>query len=234
MAGHNADRRGSTHRRTRLRRRWLALAIGTVFLLVTLAAILTVSHRPNWYHPASIDHARLRMDKQALAHLLDEIAAALNDGRSIPLHLPEDQLNRWIAARAQIWPDAETDMGPLRLPCVTFLDGEILAGATLTVGGFRSVVTLRARIDIQEENLVIRVQSARIGALPVPRRWLHSQFASLSRTISQATAPRESSTLIFENRWIWPNGKRPCRLGRVEVAPGRVHAVLEPLARPKR
>ena len=107
------------------RRRWrgvlLAVGAGLTGALIAIGCALTC--RPTWYEPASIDYARLKADKRELVGLADEIGAALNGRRSIDLELYEDQINRWITARAEIWPDSQTSLEPLRRPQITLLGG---------------------------------------------------------------------------------------------------------------
>lgn len=212
--------------------RWrhVALLAGLVLLLAAVALTWTATRRPAWYQPAAVDPGRLHDDKGALAALMDEIGAALNGGRNLTFELREDQVNRWIAARAEMWPGAPAALGPLSDPQVLFLGDRIRIAATIAHGGVRTVVSLTGRIKVTPDSLFVECESARLGALPVPREWVAKWAAQMPLVAKHlAIRPGGDRTVSLANEWVWPNGKRRCRLGELQVLNGVARVVLEPL-----
>ncbi len=220
-----------TVRRTIARIRWrtVALAAAAILVVVILGLGLAATRRPAWYQPAPVDQTRLRDDKRDLVGLLDGIGAALNERRGIGFRLDEAQVNRWLAARAEMWPDSAIDLGPLRDPQISFQGDRIRAAALIENGDLRAVVSLTCRVQVSDERVVIEWESARLGALPVPRSWLSRWITSAGsggRVVRQADG---RGTVAFENDWIWPNGKRRYRLSTLRITDGAADVSLEPL-----
>jgi hypothetical protein len=82
--------------------------------LIVLVAVGLATCRPEWYAPAAIDRVQLKSDKADFANLLDRIGAALNAGEAIEFEITEHQLNRWLAARGEIWPALRFEVQGLR------------------------------------------------------------------------------------------------------------------------
>jgi hypothetical protein len=195
---------------------------------------LAVTYRPAWYRPTSVDHSRLRTDKAALADLQEQISAALNSGREVRFQLHEDQLNRWLAARAEIWPDALTELDRWRHPQVSMADGYVRLGATARCGSFESVVALTCRVELSDNEVVLRFDGPRLGALPIPQGWVSNPFGgspASSHSVIRAGGP---GALIIANGWTWPNGRRRCRLRSLAIAAGVADVVIEPCPGPPR
>lgn len=192
---------------------------------------LAATCRPSWYRPAAVDHSRLWADKAALVKLQDDISAALNAGRSIRLELDAAQVNRWLAARAEMWPDAALDLGPLSDPQVCFAHAGIRLGATARRGGFGSVVSLECSIDVTDDSVVIYCESARLGAVPIPLAWLTDRLAEPFSSGPLIVREDLPGAAAIANDWIWPNGKRRCRLGELSIDDGKASVLLEPLER---
>lgn len=208
---------------------WIALVVCAAVLVAAFGLGLSATYRPAWYRPVSIDRMRLREDKRALVALADEIGGALNRAKRLSFQLREDQVNRWIAARAQMWPDTPVDLGPLACPQVSFVEGRIRAAATLEHRGLRAVISVSCRVKVSDDTVAIEWESARLGALPVPRSWVSGRIAQIPSAGQLPVVLDGRGTLLIANDWIWPNGKRRCRLSELQVLGGVANVVLEPL-----
>jgi hypothetical protein len=205
-----------------------AIIGGAAIVLAGLGLVLAVTHRPRWYHPAPVDHTRLREDKAALVGLEEQISAALNAGRAAHFQLSEDQINRWLAARAEIWPELAASLGPFEQPQVLLRDGRVQVAAHAMRRGLPVVAAVTCSVDVGEETLALRYDAPRLGAVPAPRRWLSGLLARLpAESISQTD--EGAGTVTLHNDWVWPNGKRRCRVRELSVADGVATVVLEPL-----
>jgi hypothetical protein len=139
-------------------------------------------------------------------------------------------VQRWLVARAEIWPEAAIDLGPLRDPLVTFEGGQIRVGATLELRGVRAVLSATCRVEVREGIVLIRHASVRLGALPVPRAWVARLVAGLPPAGQTAIAAHDPGVIALANDWTWPNGRRRYRLREFQVSDGSVKVTLEPLA----
>jgi hypothetical protein len=190
--------------------------------------VLALTSRPAWYQPPAIDRARLREDKAALVSLEDQISAALNAGGEIRFQLDEGQINRWLAAQAEIWPQVAVDLGPLQQPQVLLRDGCIRVAASTKRKGLQVVAALTCYVDVREDEVVIRYDTPRVGAVAVPRGWV-SDLAARIPAGSGVKVDESRGSVALDNDWVWPNGKRRCRLRELQIADGVATVVLEPL-----
>jgi hypothetical protein len=217
---------------TRWRRnRWRLLsALGAGVLVVAVMALGTAATcRPAWYQPMAIDYGRLKSDEAELADLLDGIGAALNRGQRIDLTIDEAQLNRWIVARGELWRDARVEFAGLSDPQVRLSDaGHLWLAATTTYGGAGVVVWAVLRPELTPEVVRLHVDSLQVGQLPIPAS---SVLAAAGEALGGSRAGRPSivgRVIEWPNRWVWPNGKRPMRIGRLAISRGVLEVSLEP------
>lgn len=215
------------------RRRWrrvlLAVGAGLTGALIAIGCALTC--RPTWYEPASIDYARLKADKRELVGLVDEIGAALNGRRSIDLEFHEDQINRWITARAEIWPDSQTSLEPLRRPQITLLDGDrVRVAASVGWAGLEPIVSGTCRFELKDDQLTVICETVRVGVFPAPRGWVADLARRLPASSNVVRDADSDAGFTFRNEWVWPNGKRRFRIRRLEVSAGHAVVTLEPIA----
>lgn len=230
MSHHDAGR--STVPRGRRVRRWLV--VSACVGVVGLAAVgLGVTCRPATYRPTSVDAGRLRDDKAALAELQESISAGLNAGREVSVRLTEEQINRWLAGWAEIWPDAPWQRAGLRHPQVTLLDEAVRVGVTIDTGAWSAVITCSARLEVSASELALRCTGVRVGVIPVPAGWVLSAGAG-SAPIEEAEARVVGDRLVRSNAWVWPNGHRHYRVSVCRVTPGQIEVVLQPVGGPAR
>ena len=209
----------------RIRWRLILLAATALIVVTTLCLALAVTCRPGWYRPASIDRARLHTDKTALFELQDNISGALNTTRQIRVHLNQDQVNRWLAARAELEPFANVDLGPIQHPYITFTPDTIRAAALVDRGLYRGIVSVECHPLLTDAGLTLKFTALHAGSLPVPTGWLVETFAH-----HLTNSPGDSATIRLENDFLWPNGKRRFKLCGLHIGQGELEAVLEPRA----
>ena len=228
---HKANPRGA-----RIRMGWhkWAAVICAGLLIVVAGLLVALTRRPSWYHPAPVDRERLHADKAALVSLEDEVSAALNSGQEIRFRLDEEQINRWLAARAEMWPEAALELGSLQNPQVSLAEGEIRIGATAARGSLRTVVALICHVDVGNEHVSVQYGGPHVGVIPVPGGWISDVLSGLTASSHGAIQADSPGTVTLENDWVWPNGKRRCRLRELHVSAGEVEVVLQPLSTGRR
>jgi hypothetical protein len=187
--------------------------------------------RPGWYRPISIDVARLESDRDDLVRLGSDISDQLNHDDSIEFVLDEEQLNRLLVGRAEIWPDAgQWELEGVRDPVIDMLEDGLRIGATTEAGGVRVVVSCVIRVEIDGDVIRLRCGSAGVGALPLPARSLSRILLDrLRRSGVLPAGAIEGGTVVLDNDWVWPNGKRRYRVAAVTFSESNVRVRLEPL-----
>jgi hypothetical protein len=215
--------------RERLWRLRIVLAcVAGVLLVAMLCALVAATLRPRDYTPASIDYNQLRADRSALARLQDRISTALNSGRDIRVELTEAQIDRWLAARNEIWPQAATGFDRWQDPLITIHDNDLRITVTVAANGWRFVLRLAGRVAVSPESLTVEITAAAIGRLPLPPTAL---VAALERWVQPPAAVlRRGATFTFPNHWTWANGRKPFVLTELQATNGQVSATLAPLA----
>ncbi len=205
----------------------LALALLLPCALVGIG--LAVTCRPGWYVPPAIDYERLHADKAALAAWQDEISTVLNAGAEIRVRLDQAQLNRWLAARAELWPPAGPAAELLAQPFVLLDAGEIRLAAIVGTGQWRGVLTVSGDVKVNDDQLVLRCTGAQLGVLPLPARAVCDELRQRAPAGWHLVPGTGPATLVCQNEFVWPNGKRRCRLRELSVNAGVIEVVLQPV-----
>jgi hypothetical protein len=195
-----------------------------------LGAGLALTCRPSWYQPLSIDYGRLQDDKRAQLRLENEISAALNRDRPIEIELDQDQVNRWIAARHELWPTEAPSLEPFRRPQILFRDGNhVRLAALVEHSGVQAVLSATFRFDLQADRLVVTWDAVHAGALPTPRRLIAKLARELADRLRLAEQAVTEGGLTLPVEGTWPNGKRRVRIADLSIRDGRARVRLEPL-----
>ncbi len=217
----------------RSRRRWLRFALLTLPVAIAallLAAGTALTCRPSWYQPASIDYGRLQDDKRAQLRLENEISAALNRNSPIEFELDQGQVNRWIAARHELWPAEAPSLEPFRRPQIVFLDGNrVRLGALLDRSGLQLVLSATFRLEAQADGLAVTWDAVRAGALPTPRRLIAEAARKLTDRLGLDRQALINGRMTLPIEGTWPNGKRPFRIVDLSISGGVLRVRLEPL-----
>jgi len=222
----------SPRRSWRVRWRWLIRLSGLSSLVTVVAVVAAATCRPSWYAPAAIDVAQLKTDQKAVVDLWDAIGAALNAGRPIDFELRADQLNRWLAARQELWPELEVEieLEGARDPQLQLLDGNRLRiGATAATGAADLVVSATLHLELSGDELRLQVESVRAGVLPIPRDRVLDPVRALLSTEDTARAALVGHTITLRNRWVWRNGERRFRVRELAVSNGLARVSFEPI-----
>lgn len=220
--------------RTRLRRGAILLAALLTGVGILLPAGLTC--RPSWYSTPQIDHNRLEEDKRALAALVDGISAELNAGRTVRVTLMQDQLNRWLTARREIWdvwPGVPARSLDLLLDPVVLIEsgGRLRIAGLADWRGWRVPLAFAATLAASDGYMRVEKYDAKAGLWPIPRQWIPRQLIAASRG---AASQSDSGAILVENEFTWPNGKVRYRVVEMRTETGAMFITLQPLNRERR
>lgn len=212
-------------------RRWgRRLLISSIFSVTLLACFyFALTCTPGWYAPPEIDRTRLREDKHTHLEIENSISDKLNRGESVTIELTEEQVNRWIAARDELWPGKVPSLDPLEQPQVNFLEGGRIRVAGLVRQNLLSVVTsIVLRVSADGANLGVEWESLHAGALPAPNALVRRVAESLDDTGDVSPDEIAAGRVDIPNDFTWPNGKRRCRVQSIETGEGVLRVTLKP------
>ncbi len=161
----------------KLRRHWIRWLSGTIAGILGLAGVTLIcaTYRPGWYRPATITPADSRIIRNELPSFGSAIGTYLAQGRQFRIELTDEQINRWLAARGDIWPAMKRALPPeVREPAIAFEAGRIILGARYERNGLSSVVSLSTTLDLENAGgaIAIHLGGIHAGLLPVPRMFV--------------------------------------------------------------
>ncbi len=227
------------------RRRLTAWALGgaaVVAVGLAASAWMLFQRIPPWYRPTPVPAADLQAVKDDLARFEIALSERMNGDRPFALVITQEQLNRWLAAREQMWPPARAWIPPLMEdPFVAFEPGRVRLAGTVTLGGVRTVLNATAEIRIDSDQLFLRVFGVKGGSLPMPDALVRERLRALDERRRRTAAgpadlPSAEGVIVgwrVPAEFVWPNGKRRFRVRGVRVEPGAMTLDLEPLPRPQ-
>ena len=233
-------RRRFGRRQGRLLRRILLPAViaGPIALI---ALCMMFQHKPGWYRPVIADDATVQRAQSSTAEVVDSISDRLAVAKPLELTLSDRVVNEWLASLPRLWPEAGRAV-PREITklAVGFDAGRLRIGGHYTGGELQSILNLSLALEVCDGGsaLSIRLIDVRGGSLPVPRAILARLFEQYQQ--SAPTAPDlfdvRSVDEFFDgikirNRFIWPNGDRPCRIGSIAIDAGELRIGIEPLQR---
>ena len=212
----------------------LAAVLGVVG---AVALYLLAQHLPSWYRPQPVPPAQLPRLRSEVTRLIDDISDALATGRTIDLTFTSEQLNAFLAALPELWPDAARNVPPqLHQPLVQLQTARVRLAVLYE--GDRAAAVLSATLAVtltgpDGELLELRIGDPRLGSLPVPAGALTPWLAEQPLRLGQRVGPPHTVADLFTgveipNRFTWPNGRRSFRIDALDCSPTQLHIRLEP------
>lgn len=215
------------------KRRWLLLLFlgsGTALLSLVAVGYFALTCRPAWYQPISIDYARLDEDKRLQIQIENQVSAKLNRAEPADVELDEATLNRWVAAREELFPGEVPSIEPIKRPQVILLDDNRLRFAgEVTESGVTTIASVEVEFEITEEYITIRWNSSKLGALPISRELIDDGIRKVVQGAGARIARLSPGELVIPNEGIWPNGNQPFRVEDLQIEAGRLRTKLGPL-----
>jgi hypothetical protein len=205
---------------------------------VTAACLFGLVRTPGWYDPpvvAAADRQHVRNNLIAAEQAFTESLRA--NPRTFTYRIFQDDLNRWISMRREIYPLIDELAPPqLRDPFVRFGDGTITIAGRCEAGGVDVVLSIDLIPSIEDDALLIRADALRCGSLRSP--WGLDDIG-LDSTVDRDRedtwpgSPRIWGDLVdglrLESHAWWKNGGIEYRVLDVWVEPGTLNLEIEPL-----
>ena len=223
---------------SRLKRIFL---IGMAVMLVLLGAIgFSLLRTPGWYAPPTIaveDRQRVRNNLVAAEQAMTE--NLLNSPGPFTYHLCQDDVNRWIAMRREIYPLID-ELAPPQLddPFVLFDENGVRLAGRYRDGPLDVILSIDFGIRMDEDDIVLSARSIRCGSVGVS---LDFEGLGLDAPIHRERektwpgSPAMSGDLIkglrIESKAWWKNGGMEYRVRAITLRPGQIDMDIEPLGR---
>jgi len=233
------------------RRRWIRFLCGCVALsVIGLGAVwLTFQHKPAWYRPARVSQGQLQDIRDSLTDANLEFSGALVGGQPFDFVLDDARVNRWLAAREHIYPDAKPWVPVwIRDPAVAFEGGRVILGGVIEFDGWNVVASVHVAVELVDDGVRLRLAGVRGGSLPIPLSSGDRALGDLVRRSDRSgdSLPEALSRLIAEmrtrapsdvlregtrvaNRFEYPDGHRLFRILNCELNDGTMTLRIQPL-----
>lgn len=209
-------------------------------LAVAVMAAYALLRTPGWYAPPIIavdDRQLVRNNLVAAEQAMTENLIASSG--PFTYHLYQDDLNRWISMRKEIYPLID-ELAPPQLaePFVLFDEGGVTLAGRYRAGVADVVISIDIEVLFEHDEIVLRARRIRCGSVGLS---LNFEGLPLSRPVHrepEQTWPGSPSMTgdfvhglrIGSQAW-WKNGGMEYRVRGVKVKPGQIDIDIEPMGR---
>lgn len=214
------------------------VVVPAALLLFVCGVLYAVIRTPGWYAPPVIAPHERQAVRDSLVDAEQAFTQTLRAGGApFTYMIHQDDLNRWIAMRAEIYPQAgELTPPELRDPYVRFEEDRITLAGRLAAGPVEVVVSLRLAVQCESDAVVVTSDGWRCGSAPIPERWLGTAWARPVDLDPGETWPGsppiwgdlKRGLRIGADAW-WKNGGIEYRVLRAWVEPGVLKLSVQPL-----
>jgi len=201
-------------------------------VLIAAGSWLAIARVPSWYRPPHVGATQYQDVRDDLEAAFNQLNVAMQGHQPFDYVVNEDRLNRWIAAREQIWPGLRQYVPhELQWPVVAFREEGIVVAGIVEIGAVRSVLSVLLSVRAEPDRMVVKLIRCRLGAVPMPH-WMVRRFLEAMSRSARPDSPGHPRDLlkgvVLENRFDWPNGARRFGIRAVDVRPGRLVATIDP------
>ncbi len=223
----------------RIVQRPLALTAAVVAFLILLT-VLALSRKPGWYAPPVIAPEERQSVRNNLVDAEQAFTESLlNLNTPFTYHLYQNDVNRWIAMRREIYPLIDELAPPvLADPFVVFDDGAITLAGRYRTAGLDVVLSVDVEARYENNTLILKARTVRFGSIPMP---IGFGGLGLDRPIERAAgktwpgSPRMWGDFVnglhIDAQAWWKNGGVDYRVIGLEITSGRLDLKVEPLGR---
>jgi hypothetical protein len=235
------------------RLRWIFTLAGLGLGAFLLTAWLTFQHVPDWYRPVALAPDQVKAAQDDLIETFyGESGRSFNQilahaAGPFQYRLAQDQLNRWLAVREEVWPLSRKWLpSSLTDPVIVLEKGAVRIAATYRgAGGLQTVVSARINLSGGPDRVHVQLADVSGGSLPIPGSWLKEALAAVDR---RAWPAGRSSHLQYRNEplpplsnlpdgidlpntWRWKvyDGDIPFAITDVKVEPGAMTLTVQRL-----
>lgn len=214
--------------RKTLFRNWFVTAMAVLVILAIAMLGLALS-RPASYDVRAVDYALLPTDKQSLAEIVQSVADCLRAGQPAEILLDQEQVNRWITARHELWPAEQLpQITGIEGPLVRFLGDDQIEIAAMTRGRLVNFVfSMQGVVSLETEGITLKPIRIRVGQLPIAITVLNQIVSGSEHLLGGRNG---AMRFVAHRTGVWPNGRFAYEVSELGVSSGCVRIVLKPLA----
>ena len=119
------------------------MAAAVAIVLLATSSWLAVARVPSWYQPPHVGAAQYQDVRDDLEAAFNQLNLAMQGDQPFEYVVNEDRLNRWIAAREQIWPGLRQYVPrELQWPVAAFRQDRIVVAGVVEIGAVQSVLSV--------------------------------------------------------------------------------------------
>lgn len=234
------DLRGLLRHFGHTRRRQASSLICLGLAGILLGGCLAAWREPSWYTPPVIQPDQRQQVRNSLIAAEQAFTERLRaGGPPFVYHLHQDDLNRWVTMRREIYPLIDELLPPqLGAPFILFDTNRILVAGRYRLGPIEVVASMEITPAVRDEALVLTASGLRCGSVGVPIRLVESELSRPTSRPAGKTWPGSpwiagdlrSGLRLGTEAW-WKNGGIDYRVLEVQATPGRLSFTIQPLGR---
>lgn len=223
----------------RAARRWALRALVLLALLAIGAAVAgwLALRTPDWYRVPVIAEAQRQQVRNNLLSAEQAMTEGLRRNQPFVYQLHQDDLNRWLAMRREIYPLAEEFIPPQWSdPFVRFDTGRITVAGRFRHESWSTIASLDINVAFTDGDIVLTAGAVRSGSLPLPASLLGLPLGQPIDRRAEKTWPGSppiagdliNGVRVGAKAW-WKNGGYAYEVKNVTVSPGVLKFEFQPL-----
>ncbi|MBX3395053.1 MAG: hypothetical protein KF841_06760 [Phycisphaerae bacterium] len=233
-----APRLASRHRPRRLGPRILLVAIG-LFIVAIVYCGSALIKTPGWYRPPMIPPESQQKVRNSLIAAEQAFTRNVAAGHSFIYHLYQEDLNRWLAMRREIYPRVDELFPPgVSDPFVVISPESVTLAIRYQTAWHSTVVSMEFDVVFRDDAIELAAKSVRCGNLRLPKNLEALKLDRrivLDRNGAWPGSPQMQGDLLsglrLDSRSRWKNGGVEYRVTNLSLLPGRIDFSIEPLGR---
>ena len=216
----------------------LLVSVGCVLATMLAGGMCALLRTPSWYEVPRIPPQERQNVRNNLVAAEQAFTEGVRTSRGpFVYHLYQDDVNRWIAMRREIYPLID-ELAPPELgdPMVIFDQDELTVAGKYRTGAAEVVVSIDVSVRFEANSIVLRLKGLRCGSIGVPLSFVS---LGLTRRIDRpagATWPGSprlwgdfQTGFHVDSRAWWKNGGIDYCVRNVSVEPGVLNLTVEPI-----
>lgn len=227
----------SPARRVRRRWAWWTLGILTCVVLSCGIAVSLGLRTPKWYRVPHIDESQRQQVRNNLLSAEQAMTEFLRAGQTFVYQLHQDDLNRWLTMRREIYPLADEFTPPeWSDPFVRFDTGRITVAGRFRHESWSAVASIDLNVEFKDGDIVLTAGTVRSGMLPIPVGLFGLPLDQPIDRRAEKTWPGSppirgdlaNGVRVGARAW-WKNGGLEYEVTNVWVTPGVLKFEIQPL-----
>lgn len=220
-------------------RKWALRALAVLLIGAAGAAVVVWLglRTPDWYRVPNIPEAQRQQVRNNLLSAEQAMVEGLRRGETFVYQLHQDDLNRWVTMRREIYPLAEEFIPPQWSdPFVRFDTGRITVAGRFRHESWSTIASIDINVAFADGAIVLTAGSVRSGSLPLPASLIGLPLGQPIDRRAEKTWPGSppiagdlvNGVRVGARAW-WKNGGYAYEVKNVTVVPGVLKLEIQPL-----